>query len=501
MSAIGDYIHYTASGYEKHGITKDGNFVAYNYAIMKNNIMKRINSSQLTSKDKEQLQKALNNILSDNDKSGSVESKIRTEIQNILEEQFMETLGKIDWETGNISAASVQTSKEGTKSKITTDANQDSIQLKTILSRIRALEGIRDNLGTSAKKTELTQKIQEIYVQLNYILTNGKKIGKLTELKNTKLEGMTNNKLISINSLGENEDNLITKINTLMKAYAATPAINLQKGTLFEYVIALAPAIARVNAGENLEDVLNELKQSVVGDARSQIEINFDKNDFTKDIDINQLSLKNYAVSDGIGGRTAIAYNASQEKIDIILSWNGKYIPISAKNIKLNSGYDVHILSGSSLLYLIQDESPDFVNHYFNIVAEHGSFVNGEPINNSDKINQNYQAAHEAMKYILFFKAISGQTYGRQGAEIFLVNDNSQEGGIRILEIADIVQKAVDNLDKFAIITSNGEAIENISIKNNWSSSGYSERITNFINSVHQQKISASIKASTIREM
>lgn len=497
MGAIGDYIHYTAQGYEEHGITRNGQNSTYTYAAMKQNIAERANGFKKMPNQK-QYEDAVNSILSTEDHSpNDIETKIQNEIEQILQERFAETLGKINWDTGNVSAGQLKSKQGEVLSKIQVDSNQNDIQLKTIVQRIRSLEAIRDSLKNVKEQDELTAKINQIYRELNMILTDGKKIGQIGYLKTVQTEGkMQGNRNISLSNFS-GDNNLITQINTLMKAYAAAPAINLQKGDLFEYVLALAPAIARVKAGESLKETIEELKNTVAGGDRSKITIDFDKNEFTQDLDMSSLDMKNYVIH-STTGRTAISYGTSQEKIDIQLSWEGKIIPVSAKNVNFKSGNDIHILSGSSFLYLIQDEDPNFINHYLNIVAQHG---NKDRVNNSTHLSGNYQQAHEAMKAILLFKALSGDTFGREKADIFIVNDNSGKNKVKIYSVYDIVNRAVKNIDSFAKITSNGGKIEDMSIPNNWSNKGYSDRITAFVSALHQQKISAALKISALNTL
>jgi len=60
----------------------------------------------------------------------------------------------------------------------------------------------------------------------------------------------------------------------------------------------------------------------------------------------------------------------TQDKLDVAFEWKGDLLNISAKNYSLaNSDAMIHLLSGSSLLYLISNENPDFVNHWLNLIA------------------------------------------------------------------------------------------------------------------------------------
>ena len=143
-----------------------------------------------------------------------------------------------------------------------------------------------------------------------------------------------------------------------------------------------------------------------------------------------------------------------------------------------------------SLLYLIQDESPQFVNHYLNIAAIH-------PKKSSISLGADWQGAHEAMKYTVLYKALSGDTYGRNKASLFLVNDNSRAGGVKIYEMADLLNKAFKNIDKYATIGGLPKGME--TIQNRWAVSGPEERIAKFLSTVHNYKIYAALKLNTVQ--
>ena len=480
MSAIGDYIHLNAANYNKYGINKYGeeSREQYNFKKQKENINTRLQASKI--KNQKQLEQALESILSTEDTSENNAAAIRNEIERILNERFAETMGKIDWNTGNITA-NLQRAKDITTKSIETNSKQQSIELKSIMTRIRAIEQARDSITSKEKQSELTAKINQIYKELNLILTGAQR-GMITKLKNTNINKLQNRRI----DFNNNTQNLITTINSILKTYAAVPAINLQKGDLFEYAIALAPAVAKINAGENIDEYMKQLEKQVSGGDRSRVIIDFDKNNFTEHLNLKQLEMKGYVVSEST--KTAYSYGTSQEKIDVRLEWEGENLAISAKNVNLKSPNGIHILSGSSLLYLLQDEGTDFVNHYLNIVATHEDNV---------KINADIAGAHEVMKYTLLFKALSGQTFGREGATLFIVNDNTSNGGVHIFDIKGLVNKASDNLEAFTSITSNGQDIAALQI-NNARKKTYSDRITAFIAEVHKQKISASLKPSLL---
>lgn len=503
MSAIGDYIHYTKKGYEQHGISKNGNSeISYNYAIVKNIIRSRMNST-LKKYNIEGLEEGLNYLLGsvDNSENYTSRNEIRNKIEEILYNRFGETLGTINFDTGDISAsqlvATAKSKGEASKNKIQADANQQGVYLSTIMSRVRALEQIRDSFvgDKTFKAKELTTKLNNVYKMIKeaYKAVSAIKVSVGDFRNDDKLKDLEN-KTIGIGE-GTIGRNLITDINALLKDYISLPAINLQKGDLFEYLIALVPAISKGLAEEELDQELKRLSKSVVGGDRTKVKIDFQN--FTDKIDYEKLSLSHYIVSGD--KKFAISYGTSQGKIDINLEWEGQTIPISAKNVNLKGPNEVHILSGASFLTLIQDADPVFANHYLNVIAQH-HVSRGHDENDTDTALDNTPVqgaaqAHEAMKWLVLYKALSGDVYDREAASVFIINDNSKQGGgVKVYYIEDLVEKAMKAVDTYTTITANGSDLSTMRIENHWHRGSYTGRITDFISRLHQQKISASLK-------
>ena len=99
------------------------------------------------------------------------------------------------------------------------------------------------------------------------------------------------------------------------------------------------------------------------------------------------------------------------------------------------------------------------------------------------------------MKYTLLYKAITGDTYGRNKASIFLVNDNSRPNGVRVYEMNDLISRASKSIDDYVVFR--GLPKEE-SVQNRWAESGPEERIANFLSNMHQKKIFVSVKTSLL---
>lgn len=485
MSALGDYIHYSAANYVKYGNNlNSGSLEVLNYQSIKNNILQKIETAK--SYDLTGLEDTLNNfLLNPEDNSQDNSNKIQSAIQESMQEEFGRALGKIRWDTLDMEAQKKTASSAKTKllKEIEKDGQEYTIRLDTILKQIRTIQNTLNNIEDVKTKKELNERVKTIYALLKQVLSEAKntpqKIGDLRK----QVDNLTKNPVkgnLQITSGGKSES-LITIINQTLIDYVQQPAINLQKGTLFEYLIAAAPLIG---TDMSLKQIRKEIEKAVIGGDRQNVQI--DLSGFGDNLDYSSLNLGGYVVHPS--NRTAVSFGTSQGKIDVELRWEGKTVPISAKNIKIkSSGTEVHILSGASLLSLIQNEDTNFVNHFLNVVVKH---------KDESLITADLKMAREAMKYTLLYKAVTGDTVGRKKAEVFIINDNTKKGGVRVVDIHTLLSIAFKNLNNYATITADKGNFNTFKIKNDFVENGtYKDRLTNIVNEIHKVKIGAALKA------
>ena len=167
MSAIGEYVHLTAKGYNEHGITRDGAKETYNYAAEKKRLNERMKVSSFN--EKEKLEKALKVIFSPEDKSNVSAEKIRNAIEKTLDESFGKSLGEIDWSTGNVQDINEASRVKNIK-QIQSEEQQVSIKVKNMVNAIRALEISARQIKDITTKDFLWKQITDIYRQLNKII-------------------------------------------------------------------------------------------------------------------------------------------------------------------------------------------------------------------------------------------------------------------------------------------------------------------------------------------
>lgn len=496
MGQIGNYIHGHYQNYLKHGITKSNNANSWSVTDFKaqhknflNNI-KPASNTVLTDTEKKNLRKSIYAISNSTDNSQDNSKAIQKFIASRLQEQFDSTLGSINFDTMNVTANRIQQSKN----KVYKLNNTQYIQLSVLLERIKTIEKLMGSIKNPSDKTVINDTIKQIYQNIKQLTGIF-----IKDLRKNNLEA--GQKIIKIGEGYEKNKEMIISINEtlnqLIKDYLATPAINLQKGELFEYVIALAPAVALQKGTKELNKELQNFAKTKVGGDRSRVQINLDKN-FDEEIGraLANASIPGYMLNSD--NNTILSYGVSQDKIDINLSWGGKTIPVSAKNIKLNSPYNIHILSGSSLLYLLQNENSDFINHYLNVTSFH---------KDREADLSLFHAAHEAAKIAILAKALTGNLENRKSATTFIINDNSKTGeeSIQIYDMYDLVKKAITNIDSYAKITGNGKDLSSIYFNNKLvdmqklSSDAAINRIANLLLNIHSYKINVQLKKNILK--
>lgn len=499
MGKIGNYIHAHYKNYLSYGITEKGDgdrqiWQAKDFHDQHKKFLDKIQSDSkniLTAKEKKDLQKSLYQITSNDDNSTDNSQEIKKFIEKKLIETFESSLGKIDFKTMNVETLTGK--KQSSIGQIKKNNQQSYVRVNTILNKIKVIETLMSEVTNQDDKKKINETLKDIYKQLKGLTGIY-----IKDLRARSLEA--GQKIIKIDGeFSQNKDKIITiqtVLNQLIKDYFSVPAINLQKGELFEYAIALAPVVGLNVAKKRMGETLEKFSATKIGGYRTKVIIDtgqfFDEK-ITQAL--NKASISNYTIDSETN--TIISYGTSQDKIDINLSWGGKTIPVSAKNIKLNSSYNIHILSGSSLLYLLQDENSDFLNHYLNITSTHSD-------SNADK--SLFKAAHDAAKVAILAKALTGNVYKRQQATTFIINDNSKSGleSVQIYDIHELVKKASDNINLYTTILANDKDLSSIYFNNKIVGGQYlsddkaTNRIANLLLDLHRIKIKAELRKNIL---
>lgn len=547
MSAIGEYVHLTAENYIKYGVRRksQGNktAAAVDMMNMKRNqirqkVAQRVKRGNIEGAKK--LEDKLNNFLDyidrvdDNDLSGQNKMIIQDTIIEMLQKQFGETLGKINMAQANVEAT-VQSGKIGAiKSPYHYSSRGDSYQ-KTVVERIKKLKDsikkVQTELGQLPAKKDGTggRTAEQIAKDLDYIeslLKNTKKqiTDKLTKDSNI-VKGM---------SLSGDEKNLIADINELITIYANVQPVADQKGMLFEMLTSLVPyqflQIGQKYSEEAFKQGIQEAKKAL---AKNQLGKNlatvrygieffqsgmFEKGATGPKDDAATIQLKNILEK----------VSTSEQKIDVAIEVEGtdpemQGMTISAKDYALGETWNkgrISVSTQNSLLHFLQDENDnDFVNHWLNVVAGHEKDGHKSAPYQA-KINAMRPQYNNAIKYIVLYKALTGDAYGRGGPnaipEFLVINNNKAGVGqqhVKIIPLQDLLFKALENFDKnnrrqgFFVELSpnlfNGNTfLENDRVPETKENKEYvrwgTTRIAKLLVNLHQVKIHAGVNVSLV---
>lgn len=482
-SAIGDfYVHLHARNYNRAGIhrLREGRMEPYNYQRKISDINKKIPSP---TGDNELIKENLERLMgrgNPEDSAATIE-KVRHAIEHLLGEEFKDRLANIDWKNLNVSRSELIKQKGQIVSKIRESDRKEYVFLKTIMARVRAIEELQTQIVSAMKRKELQQHLNKIYREIAHILNAAGTSVTIKQLRNMKIAEDSFNPRIRWDKKGIN---LVQMINEILRLYAINPLIAAQKGGLLEYAISGAWILAQIEAGKTVEDIVEAIRTQVTGKTKSKIEIDFTKLGVSEEISFEDIKLDGYIIDEY--KKVAWSVLPTQEKVDVQLEYGDSGKAISAKNINLTLGYDISLVSGSPLSGMIQDEDNKFKGHYLNLVASHPDAVT---------IKQNHQLAHRAMKYVLLFKALTGQVYGRQNnVDTFILNDNST-GQIYVYSVEELLRKAASNLDLYASVNINGKEgtpIERMVIDNTRQKT-WQDRLLHYAVNVHKQKVYASL--------
>lgn len=454
MSAIGDYIHYSKRNYMKEGITRGGTFQEWEEQSRR--IRERAESEtgvNISQKDLDTIAQSLEGIMSKGYIAGTPEETARKEIEKVLTEKYKEKLQNIDYRTGNVT---LDKNAETAIGKARSDTKVASLYKKAMqLEKIILDQAQRGNVQAKVavkQSQELRQYYDNIAQEVNaYKQRNKLKITYTPE----QMQDMKEKR---------------KQLNALIEEFAAYPAIELQKGDFFETAASQLPIIAE-----------NVVSAEIKAYDREKVTIN-------QDFLASEFITKNF-------GDMIEKTSWSQGKVDVEITWQGNknidtILKASLKNANL-SHYYIRMVSGSSLLFMIQDLDTDFVNHFLNLMAKHKGSKNDIP-----RFMKLKQQMVEEMRLALFYKSLSGDNFQRASANVFIVNDN-QTGTVRAYRIQDLVDKAADNIKLLTGVKLNNKTLNtDLTFRNDWNDGSPEGRISGLLADVHATKVSASLHTS-----
>ena len=129
-----------------------------------------------------------------------------------------------------------------------------------------------------------------------------------------------------------------------------------------------------------------------------------------------------------------------------------------------------------------------------NVIAEH-------PKDSEKDDLAQIGSAHETMKVLLLYKALSGDILGRDAANVFVYNNN-KTGQAKVVDIQEMVKSAITDANNFSV-TAGGKDLSSIRFSNQFvkgesfkDMTAARARAANLVLSLHQYKVVVGLKPS-----
>lgn len=510
---IGNYIHYHATNYLKFGATMSqksaGSALNIDRIIKdKHDAIKMQFQTNVKDSFKEQYEEQINYFFGTPEKKGSLLTA--AEKEGTLEKAFIDIL-KEKFPTIIIDYATLDSSLDGAGGNYGLQAinihkylrqGKPVITFKSLESKIKQLSILMDKLVLKSQYTQkdlnkhqaLFKKVSDAYIHMFTAAKADPHSSRAFELINKKRELGLN-----LGKMNIKQKKFINDLNTLIELYNVTLKSTVQ-GELGELSAAMIGAKLK---GIGANELKKFLEKAVIGTTTRSSPGYWQADYSSAFVNLAKFGEETgweYHNENGGYVKTTLS---TQNKIDVEIQTPEGLKTISVKNYALKKGINISAMKGAPFLTLIQNENQDnFINHYFNITAEHQE--QGKSESYIDKFRDQM---HQLMKQILFINALTGLNISKASfsgektnpgaADYFVINDSSKPGYFKIFTMAELLNLTTNNfsgLTKFVKISGYNKPKWN----NMWANSGPKERITNILLQAHQIKINAGFSANAI---
>ena len=526
MSAIHEYayyVHYWAGNAVKNTSFKKGE--VSNYALSRVQNKSRQLNSRISWAVK---QKYADTISALHNRNNLYDTKLIQETQKGIEEvvdmKFQNSF--IDFDTGKVFKLANQGGVSN-KRENTSYIQQQNINF--MIARIQKIQAQIDKIGAA---NQLSQKEIETFLsQTNQLikLLKQEQVAAKTILSKELPSNLFKPKDSNIQYIQTQKElkDLLKIFNQNLQKWGYSTKVATAAQGFSEEVVTLAAAqmafgIGISNINNALKDALDSpittaLKSSIGGLTGSkggtyEFYVNNLPAEVASQLLLNNAQTVNIDTPYG-KARTSVVNSGAQQKVDVVLQLPEmidspvlRPVTASVKNINLSKDFGISLVNGTNLFYLLSDEDPRYLRRVFNILAEHtGNIITqGGPSNEYNARALFADLRKEAwlsVKYLSAYKALSGDTFHRQAASLFIVNDNSNQQ-VYVLEISDIM-----NLIYKAVMQNNSALDEYFSFElspkllfNQWQDT-VDQRMVKFIQDVHNRKINVAFRNSAFNKI
>ena len=534
MSAISDYgyyVHYYASNFVKKTSVPGGNALS-NYAIQKTKARIIGIKSGVSQGIKQKYANTISNLYGRNlNEDASLSSSDRNKMHQILENWMDEELHLeknariIDRESGRIvqgnasltDTLKTQMKKEQSGGAIGATRFVSIPQINNIKNIINELQrdiviATQTNRISQSELKDIENDIQTILTNLNKIESEQKnKMKTLSQYLGKFAENIPGANTVLRYDLGQANSQLLKKINIVLKyLHMQYGVMTTAQGMYAEGIAAMAAEMCAGLAIDHInKDLLNQL---VVGKNKPYIQ--WLHKGIPSDVYAKIL------MQDSIerNGYVTVSKKASQQKIDVEAtlptdeSMKGfKKVNISVKSYDLSR--DLGMVSGTPLFYLLHNEDHKiFLRPYLNIMANRQESLERikrrknhgrEDVAAVALLSGLRENALLATKILVAYKAITGDTFGRNAAQLLVVNDVATKKTY-VLEIADIIRAMLSDVVKNPYSINNyfsfdgADTIGDLLLKNEWQKDGYDARMVKLLQDLHAKKMTVHLRNTVI---
>lgn len=467
MPGIGDYIHYNKANYIKYGINvneKKSIDATNAFNIQRRKLKKMIPKTGKRNQDLTNLENFLNGLMygSDGD-SNEDDTKAMEKLKEMVNSVFQQNYSQL--------GVNFERGLQVYPDNLVTEKQLDKATIKKYLDIITNMTNGSIKLKSSAKNNIdiINNTIEELQ---RYV--NSYEEDLLLDEKNSK--------------------RLIAQINTILKMQSLPTFKAI--GDVFEYWLAIASKFVGGVAVETADKIVDDLVKG--GNTSTPI---ISMNNFSDDY-VDRDYLRNSGVFDKkwkINKYSDFEFDSpTQDKLDVIFNWHNEGLRISAKNYKLADGQPwIHLVSGTSLLFLISTEDANFVNHWLNCISS--------GINNNEIQNDLLQKAHTEMKLAIFMKALTGVNTSAKSntSNVFILNNRTKKH-IYVRTVSQIVGAVeqllmMENLDILKL-SNYPFIVQNkwFGQENDFNMNDAQMRISNLLATLHTHKISVSMNSNLV---
>lgn len=399
-------------------------------------------------------------------------------------------------------------------------SENESISISNIEKKLSELILLRKKIGESSIKVSnaLSNYLKEIDALDKLwkdILSDAKTVTKKYSFNTGKGKDDTY-VLLSSHSSGRD---FAQRLNAVIRIAKIAKA-QLAAGTYAEAMAAATMHVLNKHAFANVEEVKQLFVDKVLGQNKHKklvdnygwLNYHIDGNVFGKESKDEKQTYSGgkSRIKDAAGNY--VSTHETQDKVDIILEFEGLEIPASIKNYNLAGklpGITFH--SGSSVYELIQDFK-DFAFHYMNIKGTHT--VSGDLHPSQTIINE----ADRILKLTMLLKALAGgfkysidESKGTVGysqeADLIVLNDNSQ-GKYKVYSINEILNRVEEQVNLITLgneLDNSGYLLPNDFIASSNPNKIYSielarQRITLLLNKLDAMKLHISIDKTVFKK-